>query len=75
MCIGHMQKLLQHLTYMTYMPKSVEVDLQCQHLNPAPNARAAQALCMTRRSIATQFPWHGCTDDLTNERRFDLQAM
>ena len=29
---------------------------------------------MTARPIDTPFPGHGCTDDLTNDRSFDLQA-
>ena len=29
---------------------------------------------MTARPIATQFAGHGCIDDLTTERSFDLQT-
>ena len=50
--------------------------LQCQHLIPAPNAWSVWAyMYTTARPIDTQFLGHGCMDDLTTERSFDLQAM
>ena len=48
--------------------------LQCRHLIQALNARVAQSKYTTARPIATQFPGHGCMEDLTNKRNFDLQA-
>ena len=51
-----------------------EIHCLCRHLIPAPNAWAARAQCTTRRSIATLFSEHGCTDDLRNKRSIDLQA-
>ena len=48
--------------------------LQCQHLIPAPNAWAVRVYNTTARPIATQFPWHGCMDDLTTEHSIDSQA-
>ena len=38
--------------------------LQCQHLIPALNAWAAWAKYKTTCPIATQFPGHGCMNDL-----------
>ena len=38
--------------------------LQCRHLIPALNAWAALAKYKTTCPIATQFPWHGCMNDL-----------
>ena len=52
----------------------VRMYVQCRHLIPALNALAARALYTTARPIATQFPGHGRTDDLTIERRLDWQA-
>ena len=44
--------------------------LQCRHLIPALNAWAVRAYYTTGHQIATDFPWHGCMDDLTIERSF-----
>ena len=49
----------------------ISIHLQCRHSIPALFARA---LYTAARPIATQFPWHGRMDDLTNERSFDSQA-
>ena len=51
------------------------MQLQCQHLNPALNAWAARAKHTTVHLVTTQFPGHGCMDDLKTERSFDSQAM
>ena len=48
------------------------MDVQCWHLIPALNAWANKNACA--RPTATQFPGHGCMDELTNERSFDSQA-
>ena len=49
--------------------------LQCRHLIPALNARAARTQFKTARLIATHFLGHGCMDDLATDQSFDLQAM
>ena len=51
-----------------------DVQLQCRHLIPAPNAWAARVYCTTAHLIATQFPWYGIMDNLTTERSFESQA-
>ena len=55
------------------MPHSIfhAKHVQCQHLIPAFNARAARADYTTERLIATHFPGHGCMYDVTNERSLD----
>ena len=52
----------------------VIMQLQCRHLIPARNAWADQTYNMTARPIATQFAGHGCMNDLTTKRSFDMQA-
>ena len=51
-----------------------QVSIQCRHLIPALNAWAARAYYTTARPVATQFPWHGGTYDLTIGHGFDSQA-
>ena len=51
------------------------VYVQCRHLIPTLNVWEAWVYCTTACPIAIKFPGHGCMDDLTNERSFDLQAM
>ena len=46
--------------------------LRCRHLIPALNAWATRAFYTTPCPIVRQFSWHGCIDDLTTERSFDL---
>ena len=50
------------------------LQLQYQYFMPALIAWAARAEYTTARPIATQFPGHGCMDDLTIERGVDLPA-
>ena len=50
------------------------VKVQCRHLFSALNAWAVRAKYTTSRSMATQFPGHGCMDDLTTERNCDSQV-
>ena len=51
------------------------LDIQCRHSIPALIVWAARAKYNTARPIATQFPGHGCMDDLTTERSLVLQAL
>ena len=44
------------------------------HLIPAINTWADRAKYTTARPISTQFPGHGCMNDLTTERSLDSQA-
>ena len=48
--------------------------VQCRHLIPVLDVWAAWAKYTTARPIATQFPGHGCMDDLTTGRSFDSLA-
>ena len=52
----------------------LNVHVQCRHLIPALNVRAAWAKYTNACPIATQFPGHGCMDDLTTKRSFDSQT-
>ena len=54
----------------TKHPTSSACELQCQHLVSALNMWEA----WTAGSTATQFPGHECTNNLTSERRLDLQT-
>ena len=66
--------------YLLYSFYSIMIELlhmycvQCRHLIPALNAWAACAKYTTACPIATQFPGHGCMDDLTTKRSFDSQT-
>ena len=48
--------------------------MQCQNIIPALNAWADQVLYSTACPIATQFPGHGCMNDLSTECSIDSQA-
>ena len=43
--------------------------VQCQHIIPALNAWIAREVYTTARLMATQFPGHGCMNDLTTEKK------
>ena len=47
---------------------SIHCSIQCQHLIPALNVRAAPGITSL---IASQFTGNGCMDDVTTEHSFD----
>ena len=59
---------------MTWFGLDARSYVQCRHLILALNVGAARAWYTTAHPIATHFPGHECTDDLTTERGFDTQA-
>ena len=60
LCVGQRLQYCQTLTVLTFNSCTERTD--------------SRAYNVTARSVATQFPGHGCMDDLSTERIFDSQA-
>ena len=68
-CPGNWVEFGRAVVYYARSDQAFSAGIKCRHCTWAPRAEYT-----TARPIATQFPGHWCTDDLTTENSFHSQA-